>query len=216
MMRRYTLLALLSTAILAVIAALWASVVMVRPLPSYLVAAPVVLAAVPMYFSWRRWGYRYGIWGEEAVTMALSALDDRYRVFNDVVLPGARGDIDHVVVGPGGIFALETKNYAGEITCFEDRWTRCRNGTWEVMRQSPTRQAIQNARRLDAFLRACGVPVKADPLVVLANKNARIRCENPLVPVVGRRELASCLSSRKRRLSDADIRVISDFLRKNA
>ena len=216
MVRRYTVLVFISIAAIAVIAGVWSCIIVQYALSPFLVVVPLVLAAVPVYFTWRRRGYQYGIRGEEAVVDALSMLDDRHRVFNDLVLPGARGDIDHVVVGPGGVFALETKNYSGDITCFEDRWTRCRNGTWEVTVHSPSRQAIDNARRLDAFLRQCGIAVKVDPVVVLANRNARIRCENPVVPVVMRRALASHLTSRKSRLSDAEIRAISDFVRKGA
>ena len=216
MMRRYTVLVLLSTAVIVAIAVLWSRVAMVCTLPPCLLAVPVVLAVVPMYFSWRRWGYRYGIWGEEAVARTLSALDNRHRVFNDVVLPGGRGDIDHVVVGPGGVLALDTKNYAGEITCCEDRWTRCRNGTWEVMAHSPSRQAIDNARRLEAFFRQCNVAVEVDPVVVLANRNAHIRCEHPAVPVVARRELAAYIGARPAWLSGRDIRRISDLIRKEA
>jgi len=216
MVRWYTVLILLSTAAIAVIAGLWACTVMVRALPPYLVAAPVMLAVVPVYFSWRRRGYRYGIWGEEAVSSALSALDNRHRVFNDLVLPGARGDIDHVVVGPGGVFVLETKNYAGEITCTGNRWARCRNGTWEVLQRSPSRQVSDNARRLDAFLGGCAVAVKADPVVVLASRNARIRCEDPAVPVVERRTIASYLGSRHSRLSGKEIRIISEYIQNSA
>ncbi len=216
MIRRYTVLVFLSIAAIAVIAGVWSCVVVRYALPPYLVAVPVVLAAVPVYFSWRRRGYRFGIRGEEAVVTALSVLDDRHRVFNALVLPGARGDIDHVVVGPGGVFALETKNYSGDFTCYEDRWTRCRNGTREVMAQSPSRQAIDNARRLGAFLRKCGIDVSVDPVVVLANRNARIRCEHPVVPVVMRRALVSHLTSPKQRLSGAEIRAISEAVRKGA
>jgi hypothetical protein len=216
MMRRYTVLVFLSTAMLAVIAGLWSCAVMARTLPPYLLAVPVFLVAVPMYFSWRRWGYRYGIWGEEAAESALSTLDNRHRVFNALVLPGAHGDIDHVVVGPGGVFVLETKNYAGEITCFEDRWMRRRNRKWEVIKHSPSRQAIGNARRLDAFLKECTAAVKVDPVVVLANRNARIRCENPAVPIVRRRALASYIESQQCVLSGKDIRIICEHIHKRA
>jgi hypothetical protein len=212
MMRRYTILALLSTAALAVIAGIWLWVVIVRTLPLWLVGGPLPLAAVPVYFSWRRRGYRYGIRGEEAVSKALSALGNRHRVFNGLTLPGVRGDIDHVVVGPGGVFALETKNYAGEITCAGDRWARRRNGKWEEMERSPGKQATDNARRLTVFLEGCRVTVKVNPVVVLAGRNVRIRARSPAVPVVERREIASYLAAQQDRLSAAEIRIISKYI----
>jgi len=216
MARRYTALALVSCGFVAVLAAVCLIAILAHDLPPALLAAPVLLAAVPGYFFRRRRGYRYGIRGEEAVARALAALDDRHRVFSSLVLPGARGDIDHVVVGPGGVWVLETKNYAGDIACTGDRWARRRNGEWKAMERSPGRQAIDNARRLASFLEGCAVAVPVEPVVVLANSNARIRCKDPAVPVVMRGELASSLSVRKPRLNAKDIRLIAEFIRKSA
>lgn len=213
---RYTVLALVSCGFVAALGGVCLLAIMAHDLPPALLAAPVLMAAVPGYFFRRRGGYRYGIRGEEAVARALSALDDRHRVFSSLVLPGARGDIDHVVVGPGGVCVLETKNYAGEITCTGDRWARRRDGAWKAMERSPGRQAIDNARRLASVLEGCSVAVPVDPVVVLASSNARVRCEDPAVPVVMRGELASFFSSRKSRLTAKDIRLIADFIRRSA
>ncbi len=51
---------------------------------------------------------RLGLRGEQAVAEDLQvAVRAGYHVFHD--LPGEKGNIDHVVVGPGGVFAIETK-----------------------------------------------------------------------------------------------------------
>jgi hypothetical protein len=59
------------------------------------------------------WRNRYlGYFGERVVAEALEPLKARgYAVFHDVPAGerGARFNLDHVVVGPGGIFAIETK-----------------------------------------------------------------------------------------------------------
>lgn len=50
----------------------------------------------------------HGAVGEQAVADLLEELrEDGYRIYHD--LPGRRGNIDHVLVGPAGIFAVETK-----------------------------------------------------------------------------------------------------------
>jgi len=67
----------------------------------------------------------YGAVGEEAVIRELKFLPDSYSVFNDVNLSFSRSirwkkyneyvkscQIDHVVVGPSGIFLIETKNWS--------------------------------------------------------------------------------------------------------
>ena len=55
--------------------------------------------------------------GEESTTDALAALPELdWRVFHDVHWPGRRyANIDHVAVGPGGVFVIDSKAWAGDI-----------------------------------------------------------------------------------------------------
>ena len=55
-----------------------------------------------------------GARGEEKVSGILESLPDAYHVFNDFT--AGRNHIDHVVVGPGGVFAIETKFWQGKVT----------------------------------------------------------------------------------------------------
>lgn len=65
---------------------------------------------------------RNGRLGERIVTDALRRLPDDYCLVNDVVLSGARGNVDHVLIGPCGVVAIETKRLAGHIRCHGDTW----------------------------------------------------------------------------------------------
>ena len=61
-----------------------------------------------------------GALGEEIVACELSRLPAGYHVFHSLdagggVLMWRGGDIDHVVVGPTGVFAIETKNWRGNV-----------------------------------------------------------------------------------------------------
>ena len=58
-----------------------------------------------------------GARGEERVSGILAGLPDAYHVFNDFV--AGREHIDHVVVGPAGVFAVETKFWRDEVTVEE-------------------------------------------------------------------------------------------------
>lgn len=58
--------------------------------------------------------WRKGTLGEHAVLTILESLSDRYFVLNDVKT--ATGNLDHIVVGPTGLFAIETKNWRGLVT----------------------------------------------------------------------------------------------------
>ena len=43
-------------------------------------------------------------------------------MLNDLTLPNGRGNVDHLVIGPNGLFVIETKNYSGYVKCFRDTW----------------------------------------------------------------------------------------------
>jgi hypothetical protein len=60
-----------------------------------------------------RHAWRKGAIGEAAVEESLSHLPDDFVVVNDV--SKRLGNIDHVVIGPTGIYVLDTKNWSGTI-----------------------------------------------------------------------------------------------------
>jgi Nuclease-related domain len=52
---------------------------------------------------------------EALVAYALQALDDNWHLFNGIAMK-CGGDIDHVLVGPGGLFCMSTKSCRGLLT----------------------------------------------------------------------------------------------------
>jgi|GEM_PF-6778589 hypothetical protein len=66
--------------------------------------------------------YDYGIKGEMETAKELSKLNNKYYVYNDIIIGGKEkgAQIDHLVLSPYGIFAIETKNMRGTITGKEE------------------------------------------------------------------------------------------------
>lgn len=65
--------------------------------------------------------FERGAEGEEATARALQALPGGWRVLNDVRWPGRRyANIDHVVIGPTGVYIIDSKLWAGTITVVND------------------------------------------------------------------------------------------------
>jgi hypothetical protein len=65
--------------------------------------------------------YERGAQGEEATAQALKALPRDWVVMHDVRWPGRRfANIDHVVIGPGGVFVIDSKLWAGSLTIVDD------------------------------------------------------------------------------------------------
>ena len=88
----------------------------------------LIVISFIVYRWWIKSPQRKGKIGEKKVSQLLSLLPDEYKVLDDVVLKTKRGttQIDHIVVSKYGVFAIETKNYRGEIYGDDNRkeWTQ--------------------------------------------------------------------------------------------
>jgi len=153
--------------------------------------------------------FRAGIIGEQKVTKTLSAaLSNEYSMFNDVTLESmASGNIDHIVVGPTGIFVIETKNYSGKISYYGDNWEG-------VGRKSPSRQARINAMRIKKILTSSASlesrPFWIQGIVVLTDHRAEITEKKPPehVKVTKIDELPDYIKSKPRRFESLEIEQI--------
>ena len=110
----------------------------------------------------RQKGYSWdkGLEGEKLVSDYLNTLPKNYFVFNDVNLPGKRGNIDHVVIGPTGIFVIETKNYSGRYRIKGDQWFYYKNGQYMEIKKNPGTQIRRNTLNLIDFLNERGISTK--------------------------------------------------------
>jgi hypothetical protein len=60
--------------------------------------------------------WEQGAEGEVAVARALEALPEEWVVLHDLAWPGRqRANLDHVIIGPGGVFVVDAKNWTGRI-----------------------------------------------------------------------------------------------------
>lgn len=88
----------------------------------------ILVVALFVYIAWYNSARQKGERGEMRVSEILSQLPDEYTILNDLVFRTEKGttQIDHIVVSKYGIFAIETKNYRGEIYGDDNRkeWTQ--------------------------------------------------------------------------------------------
>jgi hypothetical protein len=60
--------------------------------------------------------YEQGAAGERLTAQALVQLPDEWVLLHDVRWPGRQyANIDHVAIGPGGIFVIDSKNWSGDV-----------------------------------------------------------------------------------------------------
>jgi hypothetical protein len=61
--------------------------------------------------AWRR-----GAKGERLTARRLCRLGRGWTVFHDLAIPGSRANVDHLVIGPPGVFLIDSKHYRGRLT----------------------------------------------------------------------------------------------------
>jgi hypothetical protein len=79
-----------------------------------LIAVAIIAVAVVTPPSTTAW--ETGARGEEWTARMLDPLAERgFVIFHDRRIPGSKANIDHIAVGPSGVFVIETKNIAGRM-----------------------------------------------------------------------------------------------------
>ena len=135
----------------------------------------LALGGLLIMYPYRHW--RSGLKGEKVVVKNLvEKLSDDYSFFNNVLLKGRfGGDIDHIVVGPTGIFVLETKN--NQETVYFNGYQ------WKKISRSPSDQVVNNMFRVKDALTYCDVFRDREPyvfaLVVFSNSKLKIKIDKP-------------------------------------
>ena len=135
-------------------------------IPVLLVAAVLMVLAVrslrkEIRRAYREFeSYRRGRAGEDAVAeRALANLDGNWTIFRNWVWPDRKDDVDLILVGPGGVWAVEVKTYSEGTrirTSARKRWWRRQNADQEL---HPDVQASRNAARLKELLGQKGLTV---------------------------------------------------------
>ncbi|MGC9396156.1 MAG: NERD domain-containing protein, partial [Anaerolineae bacterium] len=97
--------------------------------------------------------FRRGQLGESEVARLLRlGLGDDWALFRNVKLPGSTVDIDMVLLGPPGAFALEVKAYTGNYRYTKKRFYRRTMMTWRRMQHNPGKQARAAAGLLHSYI----------------------------------------------------------------
>jgi hypothetical protein len=67
--------------------------------------------ASPDAIAWRR-----GAVGERRTARLLSPLEQHgWAILHDLALPGSQANLHHLVIGPGGVFVIDSKQYRGHL-----------------------------------------------------------------------------------------------------
>jgi hypothetical protein len=155
--------------------------------------------------------WRIGADGEEAVAAELVKLGPAWRVVHAVPVGDRGADIDHVVIGPGGVFTVNAKNHP-HAAVWVGGDTLLVNGTRTFYVRNSRHEAARAARLLEA---ATGHPVRVRAVIAIAGAGRGLTVkQQPLdgaVQVLARRELVSHLANLPPELSPAEVAALHGF-----
>jgi hypothetical protein len=186
----------------------------------------LVVVAMQAGIAWKLWGalarlrpLRLGYDAEVAVGQELHDLAPLgYRVFHDLPVEDRQFNVDHVLVGPGGVFAVETKGRMKphERTNGSEPWEVVYDGSslqfpgWTEKKPLKQAQAVADWLR-DWLSEAVGERVAAQPVVVLPGWFVK-RTSGDGIPVLAVRQFKGFLSRMRPSLNDQLIQRISHQL----
>jgi hypothetical protein len=158
----------------------------------------------PDAIAWRR-----GAAGERRTARLLGQLErHEWAVLHDLAVPGSRANLDHLVIGPGGIFVIDSKQYRGRLQL--DPSGRLWHGRYPL---APSLQAVSfEADQAAQVLPDPGVVV----LPIVAVHGAQVPWGKVVVdgvPVVPARRLPSMLRRLPAVLGPERVAALADQAR---
>jgi hypothetical protein len=114
--------------------------------------------------------WRMGARGERVSRWLLGRLPSRWHVFHDIPVGERGANIDHVVVGPAGVFTVNTKNRKGKVWLAPG--TLLVNGHKTDYLPKATREAARASKLLEAAL---GRPVSVKGVLSIIADNWTIK-----------------------------------------
>lgn len=157
-------------------------------------------------------GWYRGVLGERRVAALLQQLGEGWTVIHSVPVGRGTSDIDHIAIGPPGVFTINTKFSPGK-----DVWVAGRNLYVGGTAQHHVRNALTEARRASNYLTKCsglttpvtGLIVFVDPARISHKAPAGGGDADPPIRVLRDSELLEVLSQR-REFSDEQLARIVD------
>ncbi len=187
------------------------------PYVHYFVWASVILTV--LYLAYKLLGMKkkrreatgsFGAAGEKAVAHQLRFLGKEYRVFHRRLLEagGDRQEIDHLVVGPNGVFHIETKHWAGRIS-FTDQGVERDQGRHA---EDPTAQLYRHEYIVKELLRQHHMNGDVVGILCFSNRNGQVKGHSPAFHTVQLDRLVHFIRSYqpKHPLSDRHVRQIGE------
>jgi hypothetical protein len=160
--------------------------------------------------------WRVGAGGEETIGARLEKLRKHgWHVLHAVPVGDRGSDIDHVVIGPGGVWTLNTKTHPGKSVWVGKHQVRVAGHKTDYLRNS--RHEAERATRL--LTEACGFPVFVKAALVFLTgtliPDVTIKQAPEDVGVLDRMDIPGAFRRTKGRLTDEQVAAIFEQARRS-
>ncbi len=153
------------------------------------------------------WPWFTGALGEIEVGRMLDELGPEWFVRHSVPIGSGTKDVDHLVIGPGGVFAINTKHHRGAKVWVGDYVVGIGASTKPYL-QASRAEGLDVARRLGAKV-DFAVPVT--PVIAILNSQSlvdRRRQDTRIVTVLEARRLVAWMKQQPHQLSETKLALI--------
>jgi hypothetical protein len=179
-----------------------------------LLSALAIAGLILSEYGWsKRRIWSKGAKGEKIVAKKLKELPKKYTAIRDVKIPNYGGDFDHVVVGPTGIYIIETKNYKPTYIPDENCWYHTSGRVSEL---NPAKQVKLQVSKLNGFLEPkLGKKFNKAvifPVISPINHNLIFKNKIKSYEIVYPEDLVGYISHKRKILTSSEVKEIINIL----
>jgi hypothetical protein len=158
--------------------------------------------------------WRLGADGEEAVGRCLGELSAAWRVLHSIPVGKGRSDLDHLAIGPGGVFTVNSKHHPGaNVWIAGDNLLVNRRKTPYVHHSR-----FEATRTRDLLSKVCGCAVPTTAVIAMVGAGGVVVKEQPRdgnVHLLDHEQLPAWLEGRPVKLNAQQIELIYSWARRS-
>lgn len=157
--------------------------------------------------------------GENSVSVALSTLPNSWVMFNSAVIPtkasGSLTEIDHLIIGLGGIFLVEVKTWKGSYRVERDKWKRREGNNWVDNSSNPSSQSGYHRKSFIQWICSQIPELPEDgiiaPVVLIIAESVEVN-ESKIPVLLGANALLEMLVNSPPRLTEEQVKQIAQVV----
>nr|WP_269321916.1 nuclease-related domain-containing protein [Paenibacillus sp. UNC451MF] len=160
---------------------------------------------------------KHGDEGEKNTAHQLKYIGSEYRVLNSLHVKAGGGsqELDHIVIGPNGVFHIDSKHWSGEIVFTSEGVERSKEGH----SADPTAQLYRHEHVLKELFRSAKLNPELVGVLCFTHPDSHIVGNSPAFATVKLDRLADLIKTHKSKkplLTASEVTVIEQLIKENS